>query len=307
MLGTALVAVVAGVRLVNGTMAFEDALVVLLLAPEIYGPLRRAGRRVPRGGRRAGDAAAAARGHRCERGGSCRGTPGGARRRPARGRDRARARHGRHGGRTSAGRSTTCRWRSRPGRRPRSWGRAARASRRCCASCSGCSRSRSGTVRCGGLELGAMDLDAWRARIAWMPQRPVLLPATLAENLRLADADAGDERLWAALAAAGLEPWAAGLPGGLAARLGEGGVAASAGERRRARARPHRAARPRARARRRADRQPRRGHRRARARRARAHRRRPHRGARHPRPRRGGARGTGRRAGRRAAGEAVLA
>ena len=43
MLGTALVAVVAGVRLVNGTMAFEDALVVLLLAPEIYGPLRRAG------------------------------------------------------------------------------------------------------------------------------------------------------------------------------------------------------------------------------------------------------------------------
>ncbi|HEX6025620.1 MAG TPA: ABC transporter transmembrane domain-containing protein, partial [Solirubrobacter sp.] len=43
MLGTALVAVVAGVRLVNGSMAFEDALVVLLLAPELYAPLRRAG------------------------------------------------------------------------------------------------------------------------------------------------------------------------------------------------------------------------------------------------------------------------
>ena len=56
-------------------------------------------------------------------------------------------------------------------------------------------------MRCDGLELGAMDLDAWRARIAWMPQRPVLLPATLADNLRLADPDAGDERLWAALAA----------------------------------------------------------------------------------------------------------
>ena len=78
-----------------------------------------------------------------------------------------------------------------------------------------------------------MDLDAWRAGIAWMPQRPVLLPATLAENLRLADPGAPDERLWAALAAAGLEAWAAGLPGALEARLGEGGVAASAGERRR--------------------------------------------------------------------------
>ena len=43
MLGTAFVAVVAGVRLVHGTMAFEDALVVLLLAPELYAPLRRAG------------------------------------------------------------------------------------------------------------------------------------------------------------------------------------------------------------------------------------------------------------------------
>ena len=92
---------------------------------------------------------------------------------------------------------------------------------------------RNGTVRCGDVELGAMDLDAWRAGIAWMPQRPVLLPATLAENLRLADPGAPDERLWAALAAAGLEAWAAGLPGALEARLGEGGVAASAGERRR--------------------------------------------------------------------------
>jgi ABC-type transport system involved in cytochrome bd biosynthesis fused ATPase/permease subunit len=78
-----------------------------------------------------------------------------------------------------------------------------------------------------------MDLDDWRARAAWMPQRPALLPATLADNLRVADPSAADEDLWAALATAGLEAWAAGLPGGLAARLGEGGVAVSAGERRR--------------------------------------------------------------------------
>jgi ABC-type transport system involved in cytochrome bd biosynthesis fused ATPase/permease subunit len=66
-----------------------------------------------------------------------------------------------------------------------------------------------------------------------MPQRPVLLPATLADNLRLADPSASDEELWAALATAGLEAWAAALPSGLSALLGEGGVAASAGERRR--------------------------------------------------------------------------
>jgi ABC-type transport system involved in cytochrome bd biosynthesis fused ATPase/permease subunit len=91
----------------------------------------------------------------------------------------------------------------------------------------------SGSVRCGRLEVGDMDLDAWRRGIAWMPQRPVLLPATLAENLRLADDDADEESLWTALCTAGLGAWAAGLPGGLAARLGEGGVAVSAGERRR--------------------------------------------------------------------------
>ena len=43
MLGTALVAVVAGVRLVNGDMDFQVALGVLLLAPELYAPLRRVG------------------------------------------------------------------------------------------------------------------------------------------------------------------------------------------------------------------------------------------------------------------------
>ena len=231
MLGTALVAVVAGVRLVNGTMAFEDALVVLLLAPEIYGPLRRAGVEY----HAAADARATLQRLLEVTGASRRivaGTPGGAVADP-----RAdaivleqvtvavRA--------ASAGRSTTCRWRSRQARPRRSSGRAARASRRCCASCSGCSRS--GAARCAAAGSSSPRWTSTRGarRSAWMPQRPVLLPATLADNLRLADAEADDERLWAALAAAGLEAWAAALPGGLAARVGEGGVAASAGERRR--------------------------------------------------------------------------
>ena len=233
MLGTALVAVVAGVRLVNGTMAFEDALVVLLLAPEIYGPLRRAGVEY----HAAADARATLQRllevtRRAPRG-SCPGRPAAPSPTRARHAIVLDAGHGRRGRR-----------RAPATRRPVAGDRAGRGDRGRRAERRGqvdaaarparpAAGRASGAVRCGGLELAREDLEAWRAQIAWMPQRPVLLPATLAENLRLADADADEERLWAALAAAGLETWAAGLPGGLEARLGEGGVAASAGERRR--------------------------------------------------------------------------
>ena len=43
-LGIALVAVTVGVRLVDGGIAFEPALTVLVLAPELYLPLRNMGR-----------------------------------------------------------------------------------------------------------------------------------------------------------------------------------------------------------------------------------------------------------------------
>ena len=231
MLGTALVAVVAGVRLVNGTMAFEDALVVLLLAPEIYGPLRRAGVEY----HAAADAKATlqrllevtgARG--ADRGRDARRR----RRRPARGGDRARARHGRvsDGDRRPLDDLSL---EIAPGEATAVVGPSGAGKSTLLRVLLGLQPVGRGSVHCGGLELAAMDLDAWRSQTAWMPQRPVLLPATLADNLRLADADADDERLWAALAAAGLDAWAATLPGGLAARVGEGGVAASAGERRR--------------------------------------------------------------------------
>ncbi len=39
----ALVAVILGVRLINGTIPFEDAFLVLLLTPEFYKPLRELG------------------------------------------------------------------------------------------------------------------------------------------------------------------------------------------------------------------------------------------------------------------------
>ncbi|MGW9038646.1 thiol reductant ABC exporter subunit CydD, partial [Streptomyces sp. NPDC055721] len=50
-----------------------------------------------------------------------------------------------------------------------------------------------GSVRVGGEDLAALDLEAWRSRIAWVPQRPYLFAGTIAENVRLARPDASDE------------------------------------------------------------------------------------------------------------------
>ena len=83
------------------------------------------------------------------------------------------------------------------------------------------------------LALDTLDPDSWRSHVGWSPQRPHLFSASLADNLRLARADASDADLAAALDEAG----AGGLPTvlgeGLQTRLGDGGTGLSAGQRRR--------------------------------------------------------------------------
>ncbi len=93
--------------------------------------------------------------------------------------------------------------------------------------------AQSGLVRIGARDLAELDADAWRARLAWMPQRPHLLACSIAENVRLGRQDASEEELAAALAAAGLSDVVAGLPDGLDTVLGERGAGLSAGERQR--------------------------------------------------------------------------
>ena len=85
----------------------------------------------------------------------------------------------------------------------------------------------------GETSLAECDPDSWRAHVAWTPQRPHLFATTLAENLRLSCPDASDERLRAALAEACADDVLAALPQGLGTPLGEGGVGLSAGQRRR--------------------------------------------------------------------------
>ncbi len=91
----------------------------------------------------------------------------------------------------------------------------------------------SGSVRVGDVELAALDPDAWRSRLAWVPQRPHLFASSIAENVRLGRRDASEEEIWMAISVAGLANVVAKLPDGIETMLGERGAGLSAGERQR--------------------------------------------------------------------------
>jgi len=94
-------------------------------------------------------------------------------------------------------------------------------------------RPDSGEVSVGGVDLAEIDPTAWRAGIAWVPQRPHLFATTLDANVRLGRPDAPGAAVDAAVEAAGLGALVRRLPQGLATPLGEGGAGLSAGERQR--------------------------------------------------------------------------
>jgi ATP-binding cassette subfamily C protein CydCD len=88
-------------------------------------------------------------------------------------------------------------------------------------------------VRIGGAELAGLDLEEWRSRIAWVPQRPHLYAGTIAENVRLARPDADDGAVRRALRDAGGLEFVDALPEGAETVLGEDGAGLSAGQRQR--------------------------------------------------------------------------
>jgi ATP-binding cassette subfamily C protein CydCD len=87
-----------------------------------------------------------------------------------------------------------------------------------------------GAVRIAGRDLREIDPDQWRSRIAWVPQRPRIFATTVADNVRVADPSASDAAVLDALRHAGAEDLVAGLPDGVQTMLGEGGRRLSAGE-----------------------------------------------------------------------------
>lgn len=90
-----------------------------------------------------------------------------------------------------------------------------------------------GRVSIGGTRLADISPERWREQIAWVPQRPHLFAGTIAENVRLARPDAGDEEVMAALREAGAHDFVAALPDGVLTPLGEDGAGLSAGQRQR--------------------------------------------------------------------------
>ncbi len=87
-----------------------------------------------------------------------------------------------------------------------------------------------GTVSCGGVDLRDIEADAWRTQVAWAPQRGRLFRGTIGDNLRLGARDAPDAALWAALDGADAARFVRALPERLSTRVGDGGRALSAGQ-----------------------------------------------------------------------------
>ena len=96
----------------------------------------------------------------------------------------------------------------------------------------GACRPDHGAVYVGDRDLADIDTASWQASVAWLPQRPLLFAGTLADNVRLGEPGASDEDVRDALTHAAAD-FAAELPDGLHTQLGDNGSGLSAGERQR--------------------------------------------------------------------------
>ncbi|MDG4833357.1 thiol reductant ABC exporter subunit CydD [Solwaraspora sp. WMMD1047] len=259
-LSVALVAVPIGLRLLGGGLALQTALLVLLLAPEAYLPLRAAGSRFHASmeGLTALDEALtvlaappADRPGADQSGGVLPGgaLPGGARTEPARrsvgdpelnpGRGPAPAGTGeiRFEGvtvrypRTTALREVTLTL--RPGERTAVVGPSGAGKSTLLALLLGFAVPTEGRVLVDGIDLDTVDLDRWRRQVAWVPQRPHLFAASVADNIRLGAPDTPIEAVHRAVDAAALDESVRRLPAGLDTLLGERGHGLSSGQRQR--------------------------------------------------------------------------
>jgi ATP-binding cassette subfamily C protein CydD/ATP-binding cassette subfamily C protein CydCD len=215
-LSVALVAVGIGLRLVSGHLDLRTALLVLILAPEAYLPLRQVGANYHASGE--GLAAATEAFEILEM-----PVPTGGTAAPPTGilafEDVAVRYPGREG---DALRLSAV---IKPGEVVALTGPSGCGKSTALAVLLGFVTPASGRVTVGGVPLSAVDADAWRTRIAWVPQRPHLFAGTARENIALGAA--GD--VAAAAHLAGVDTFIDDLD----MMLGDDGAGLSAGQRQR--------------------------------------------------------------------------
>ncbi|MFH8808461.1 thiol reductant ABC exporter subunit CydD [Streptomyces hygroscopicus] len=226
----ALVAVDIGMRLVHGEMDLFTGLMVLVLAPEAYLPLRQVGAQYHAAaeGLAAADEVFAVL-ERALPSSAADGSPAPDARGAALTLDGLVVRHPR---RTAPSLARTS-FEIRPGETVAVVGPSGAGKSTLLNAVLGFAVPDQGRVLIGGRDLASLDPESWRRQIAWVPQRPYLFAGTIAENVRLARPDADDEAVRAALRDADAHRFVSALPDGIETRLGEMGAGLSAGQRQR--------------------------------------------------------------------------
>jgi len=228
-LATALVAVEVGLRLLAGHMSYSTALLVLLLTPEAYLPLRAVGAQF----HASTEGAAAARDvfailDTPVPGRVSRPAPravdlrrdtirlsGAGLSYPGRGRD------------ALSGVNMTI----RPGDQITLTGPSGAGKSSLLALLLRFAEPTSGRIEAGGVDLVSVPAEEWRRQIAWVLQDPHLFAASVAENIALGDPAADREAIAAAARAAGADGFIQDLPAGYDTEVGERGLRLSSGQR----------------------------------------------------------------------------
>jgi ATP-binding cassette subfamily C protein CydD len=232
---TALVAVEVGLRLLAGHMGYETALLVLLLTPEAYLPLRALGLHF-----HASMEGAAAAGRACDiietaPSSACVSAPGTGKAATADlrqdeitleavslaypGRDRP----------ALAEVSLTI----RPGDQIAVTGPSGAGKSSLLGLLLRFTEPTGGRIMAGGVDLAHIGRDSWRRQVAWVPQQPYLFAATAAENIALGQPGANRQDITRAAGLAGADTFIEALPYGYDTPLGEQALRLSAGQRQR--------------------------------------------------------------------------